>query len=182
MRLPNHEPRNFHPPPPCPSLPPGLLEIIGIVILIQLKWEKLNMVRGEVEQWVETHTVFNFSRARGPGGQNVNKVNTKVTAKLSIKELAILKDHEKDRIRERLQNKINAQDEIVVSAQRARTQYRNRKIALNKMSTLVLFALQKSKKRIASKPSHASAEKRLRQKHIVSEKKRQRQYLGVLDM
>ena len=135
------------------------------------------MIWREVEEWIRTHTCFDFSRSSGPGGQNVNKVNTKATARLSIDDMDVLVDREKVKIRECLKKKVNVNDEIVVTAQRARTQYRNRKMALNRLVSLVLFALQKGKKRITTQPTRASMEKRLREKRIISQKKRLRKPL-----
>ena len=64
---------------------------------------------------------FSFSRSSGPGGQNVNKLNTKVTARIKIGEITVLSNKEKNRIRGKLRNRINEEDELVLHVQDERS-------------------------------------------------------------
>ena len=118
--------------------------------------------------------IVSFSRSSGPGGQNVNKLNTKVTARLNICECDVLSDKEKERIRKKLQNRINEEDEVVLHVQDMRSQAKNREIALQRMLQLITGALKKKKKRVPTKLPPGVKEKRLKLKKKRGELKKQR--------
>jgi ribosome-associated protein len=118
-----------------------------------------------------TELTFSASRSSGPGGQNVNKVNTRVELRFNIEASGLLNDDEKERVKAKLKNKINAQGELVVTAQRSRSQLQNKGAAVEKFYTMLEKALKPRKKRKPTKPSRASIEKRLTEKRIQSEKK-----------
>ena len=114
------------------------------------------------------------SRSSGPGGQNVNKVSTKVELRFSIMQSTLLTEEEKEIIQTNLSAKINSEGEIVLVSQSERSQLMNKEKAIEKFYALVNKALTPVKKRKPTKPSLAAKEKRLEEKRILSEKKERR--------
>ena len=111
------------------------------------------------------------SRSSGPGGQNVNKVNTKVEIRLNIAGSLLLSDEEKIILLAKLANKINANGELIITSQSERTQLANKEAAIHKLNRLISNALKVKKKRRPTKVPKAVKEKRLQTKHFNSEKK-----------
>jgi ribosome-associated protein len=129
------------------------------------------MNRALLEELIEKNIDFQFARSAGPGGQNVNKTNTKVTAKLDIKEIE-LSIYEIKRIQKKLINRINSHGQIVVNVQEERSQHKNKEIALEKMKSLIFESLVQAKSRIKTKLPYSSKEKRITSKKINSERKK----------
>jgi ribosome-associated protein len=112
--------------------------------------------------------VFQTSRSSGPGGQNVNKVSSKVELRFNLWSSALLDEHEKAVIAEKLVNKINNEGELVLVAQTDRSQLKNKEKVIEKFYHLLENALTPPKKRYRTKPTKASVEKRLESKRIKS--------------
>jgi len=115
-----------------------------------------------------------FSRSGGPGGQNVNKVNSKVTLRLRLCDISGLNEAEIARVREVLASRITAANEIVISADEERSQRTNLERAYFRMEALVAAAARLPKVRRPTKPSAAARERRLAAKQAQGEKKAMR--------
>ena len=122
----------------------------------------------------ERELVFTSSRSSGPGGQHVNKVSTKVELRFHIPNSGLLNDEEKDILLIKLKNKINSEGELIIVSQDERSQYKNKKKAIEKFYELLQRALTPPKKRKPTKPTQASKEKRLEKKRIIADKKEKR--------
>ncbi len=123
---------------------------------------------------LETEFVFSASRSSGPGGQNVNKVNTRVELRFSVNKSETLLDEEKHKIHIKLKNRINSEGELILVTQSERSQWRNREKVTAKFFELIGKALTPTKKRIKTSPTSASRLKRLESKKKTSQKKQMR--------
>ena len=119
-----------------------------------------------------------FSRSGGPGGQNVNKVNTRVRATIDIQELQGITERERLRISEKLSNRIDQEGNLSLFVDTERTQLRNRDIAYERMVSLILSAARIPKQRIPTKATKSSKVKRLEIKRIRSSIKEGRSRLS----
>ena len=117
---------------------------------------------------------FSFSKSSGPGGQNVNKVNTKVELRFAIDKSSILEETEKQILKVKLAKQLNSEGELIIVVQETRSQLKNKQKAVDKFYELINSALKPIKKRKATKVSRAAKEKRLKQKQVQAEKKSRR--------
>jgi len=110
--------------------------------------------------------IFQATRSSGPGGQNVNKVSSKVELRFNYLNSAWLNEEEKALIASKLVNKINNLGEIVLTAQTDRSQLKNKEIVIEKFYSLLERVLTPQKKRFKTKPTRSSIEKRLESKRV----------------
>ena len=122
----------------------------------------------------EDELVFKVSRSGGPGGQNVNKVNTRVTLFFDVANCGSLSDWQKQRILARLATRSDKNGVLRVVSQKFRTQRANRKAAVERLQQLLTDALKTRPIRKKSKVSYAAKQRRLEQKRRRSLLKRQR--------
>ncbi len=118
--------------------------------------------------------VFKTSRSGGKGGQNVNKVSSKVLIEFHINSSQLLSEKEKSTLLEKLATKLTKDDVLQIVSQTERSQLENKEIAIKKMYAALNKCFVVRKKRTATKPSRSSVEERLNSKKRNSELKKMR--------
>ena len=122
----------------------------------------------------EDELIFKFSRSSGPGGQNVNKVNTRVTLFFDLAKTASLSDAQKKRIQKKLASRISKAGVMRVISQRHRTQKANSRAAIERLRELLSGALETKPVRRKTKIPWAAKQRRLEEKKQRSKLKQQR--------
>ena len=118
---------------------------------------------------------FSASRSSGPGGQNVNKVNSKITLMFDVVRSEILTEEEKDVMVKKLASQLTKEGVLILMAQDKRSQLENKEAAIEKLDKLLVKAFAKRKVRKATKPSKTAVQKRITNKKQHSQKKQWRQ-------
>ena len=124
---------------------------------------------------LEKELVYSASRSDGPGGQNVNKVNSKVTLRFDVKNSQVLTEDEKSIVFKRLGSRLSKERILILTAQESRSQMQNKEAVMLKLEKILAKAFEKKKVRKATKPSKNAVQDRIKKKKQVGEKKKWRQ-------
>lgn len=117
---------------------------------------------------------FSFVRSSGPGGQNVNKVNSKAVLRWSVSESASLSEETRERLLQKLSSKLTTEGDLVISSDQFRDQPQNREACIEKFKDTLVTALFVPKKRKKTKISYSRTLKNKENKKRHSEKKKMR--------
>jgi ribosome-associated protein len=120
---------------------------------------------------------FSTSRSSGPGGQNVNKVSTKVIIRWNLLNSTLITDEQKMLLLNKLSSQLTREGELIINSQESRSQLQNKELALEKLDALLRKALTKPKARKATRPTKSSKVKRVDNKKRHAEKKQWRKKL-----
>jgi ribosome-associated protein len=123
------------------------------------------------ERNFEQELDFTATRSSGPGGQNVNKVNSRVVLRFNIAETRLLVESEKEIIYSKLSKRISKEGILQITSQIKRSQLENKEIAIERFYQLLENALKPVRKRTPTRPTKASKIKRLESKQINSRRK-----------
>jgi ribosome-associated protein len=123
------------------------------------------------EREVSAEVLYSSSRSSGPGGQNVNKVNTRVELRFNVPGSSLLTEEEKIKIQTGLENRINKEGFLILASQSERSQILNKKRVTERFYTLIDKVLAPVKKRKPTRPTHASKERRIESKKLLGRKK-----------
>ena len=119
-----------------------------------------------------------FARSSGPGGQNVNKVNSKATVRWSVAASTSLPEETRQRLLVRLANRLTREGELIVVSQRFRDAGRNVADALEKMQTVVSAAARPARLRKPTRPTRGSLRRRREAKQRQAQRKQARTFRG----
>jgi ribosome-associated protein len=126
----------------------------------------------------EEEVTFITSRSGGPGGQNVNKLETRVTLRFDLVGSGSLSEEQKARLRERLATRITKDGVLQVTSQRHRTQGMNREAAVERFAELLRESFREEAPRKKTRPSRAAKARRMDEKRRQSQRKRERRVLA----
>jgi len=117
---------------------------------------------------------LSFARSGGPGGQNVNKVASKVTLRWDVAHSPSLPADVRDRFLQRYANRVTAGGELVLVSSRTREQHRNIEDCYAKLREMLAAVARPQRKRKPTRPGRAATERRLKQKRSQAQRKRER--------
>ncbi|MBN2523412.1 MAG: aminoacyl-tRNA hydrolase [Bacteroidales bacterium] len=118
--------------------------------------------------------IFTYSRSSGPGGQNINKVNTRVELRFNVPDSTLLTENEKSLILSKLKSSLTVKGELIISSQTERSQLRNKEETIRKFNFLIREALKPLNIRKPTKPTRLSKMKNREKKILHSLKKQLR--------
>jgi ribosome-associated protein len=118
--------------------------------------------------------VYKFMRSSGSGGQNVNKVSTKVELRFNISSSQVLDLEQKSNLIDKLRSRLNFKHELILTSDETRSQLKNREIVTKRFIEILKGALLVSKPRVKTKPTRSSVVRRLESKRKVGMKKKDR--------
>jgi ribosome-associated protein len=121
---------------------------------------------------------FTFVRSSGPGGQNVNKVNSKAVLRWNVTASAGVPPDVRQRFVSRFRGKLTAEGNLVIASQRFRDQRRNEEDCRDKLRAMLAAVARPPKRRKTTRPTRASIERRKEQKRKTSRKKERRRWQG----
>jgi len=121
---------------------------------------------------LESEMDFETSRSSGPGGQSVNKTNSRVTLRFNVPGSVLLDDSEKEKLQEKLS--LTTEGDLLISSQESRSQVKNKETCKEKFYDILREAFKKKKVRKVTRPTKASQRKRLDEKKKQGEKKKWR--------
>ncbi len=124
-----------------------------------------------------TELHFRTARSRGPGGQNVNKLETRVELLFDVKNSTSLTEKQRGTILSVLESKMDQEGVLRIVSQESRSQWQNKQRAIEKFVRLLQKALTAKRERVATQPASSSKEKRLKEKKIRAEIKRMRKVM-----
>ena len=134
----------------------------------------LTLIVTSLIQIPQREFTITYARSGGPGGQNVNKLNTKATLRWPVRTSPSLPEAVRNRFLAKYGNKITSQGDLLITSQRFRDAGRNTADCLEKLRRLLLSVSVAPKRRRPTKPTRSSVERRLERKRRRSKKKRQR--------
>ena len=114
---------------------------------------------------------FKAVRSSGSGGQNVNKVSSKIELAFNLSESEALKDEEKDRLVTKLSHRLTKDNVLMLQCDESRSQHKNKELVIERFFVIIKTGLKVPKKRKATKPTKSSIQKRIDKKKNIALKK-----------